>query len=63
MAMNGTCAEEWRNGPDACVGYSQDPQVGDLWPGETEADFGYPIGPNGTRDMTEQEMEDGKSYE
>lgn len=34
-----------------CPGYTQDPQVGDLWPGETEAEFGYPIGPHGTKEQ------------
>lgn len=24
-----------------CPGYQQDPQVGDLWPGETREEFGY----------------------
>lgn len=35
-----------------CEGYSQDPQVGDLWPGETEEDFGYPVSANGTREAS-----------
>lgn len=26
-----------------CPGYDQDPQVGQLWPGETSEDFGYPV--------------------
>lgn len=25
-----------------CSGWDLDPRVGDLWPGESEADFGYP---------------------
>lgn len=32
-----------------CEGYSYDPKVGDLWPGETEEEFGYPCGTDGTR--------------
>jgi hypothetical protein len=31
-----------------CDGYNQHPLVGDLWPGESEADFGYPVSDNGT---------------
>lgn len=30
-----------------CEGYNQDPQPGSLWPGETDRDFGYPVGPHG----------------
>jgi hypothetical protein len=32
-----------------CPGYTQEPCVGSLWPGESEADFGYPVGEVGTR--------------
>lgn len=32
-----------------CPGYRQEPQVGDLWPGGSEADFGYPVSDHGTR--------------
>ena len=32
-----------------CSGYYQDPQAGSLWPGESEADFGYPVGDVGIR--------------
>lgn len=35
---------------DECEGYMQDPQAGSLWPGETEAEFGYPVGPYGWRE-------------
>jgi len=31
-----------------CEGYRQPPYPGSLWPGETEADFGYPVDDNGT---------------
>lgn len=34
-----------------CAGYALDPQVGDLWPRETEEDFGYPVSANGTKDV------------
>jgi len=27
-----------------CPGYGQPPFVGSLWPGETEEQFGYPVG-------------------
>ena len=33
-----------------CPGYNQDPQPGTLWPGETEVEFGYPVGPYGWRE-------------
>jgi hypothetical protein len=33
---------------DDCPGYDQPPHVGSLWPGETDADFGYPCGDRGT---------------
>lgn len=28
---------------DECPGYRQSPKSGSLWPGESEADFGYPV--------------------
>lgn len=34
---------------DECPGYSKDPQVGSLWPNESEADFGYEVGTVGVR--------------
>lgn len=36
--------------PDECVGYELEPRVGDLWPRETEEEFGYPISADGTRE-------------
>lgn len=30
-----------------CSGYYAHPRAGTLWPGETEKDFGYPVGPYG----------------
>lgn len=33
---NGMCSRD-------CPGYDQRPYPGDLWPGETRRDFGYPI--------------------
>jgi hypothetical protein len=33
-----------------CKGYDLDPKVGDLWPGETEEEFGYPVRSDGTRE-------------
>jgi hypothetical protein len=35
---------------DDCEGYRDDPKPGSLWPGETEEDFGYPVGPNATEE-------------
>lgn len=34
-----------------CKGYYQPPYPGNLWPGETEEEFGYPVGRNGTREQ------------
>lgn len=34
-----------------CSGYASDPPAGDLWPGETAEDFGYPVSTNGTREV------------
>ena len=28
---------------DECQGYRTDPQPSELWPGESEFDFGYPV--------------------
>lgn len=36
---------------DECAGYRKPPFVGSLWPGESEADFGYPVSADGTRDV------------
>jgi len=33
---------------DLCDGYLENPRVGDLWPGETDEDFGYPCSDMGT---------------
>lgn len=33
---------------DDCTGYRQPPYPGSLWPGESESDFGYPVGDDGT---------------
>ena len=35
---------------DTCPGYHNAPLPGSLWPGETEEDFGYPIGPHGVEE-------------
>lgn len=37
---------------DECPGYDQSSHVGSLWPGETDADFGYPCGDTGTEPVT-----------
>lgn len=39
----------WSSCDDECKGYRQPPYPGSLWPGETEDDFGYPIGDAGTK--------------
>ena len=36
---------------EICEGYDKEPFVGDLWPGETEEDFGYPVSPHGTKEI------------
>ena len=42
---------------DDCAGYRQPPYVGSLWPGEREADFGYPVGTDGTVDAVDPHVE------
>ena len=37
-----------------CPGYWEDPKPGDLWPGETEEDFGFPVSSNATREPAPQ---------
>lgn len=37
--------------PELCRAYYNDPKVGDLWPGETEEDFGYPISNHGIKEV------------
>ena len=39
-----------------CPGYWQDPQVGSLWPGETDEQFGHAVGMHGSREMTPEEV-------
>ncbi len=34
---------------EACEGYDEGPHVGLLWPDESEAEFGYPVGDVGVR--------------
>jgi hypothetical protein len=33
---------------DDCVSYRDNPRPGSLWPGESEAQFGYPVGNDAT---------------
>jgi len=35
-----------------CDGYRLAPFVGSLWPGESEVDFGFPVGPDGTKEVS-----------
>ena len=37
---------------DECAGYRRSPYPGSLWPGESEADFGYAVSADGTTDAT-----------
>lgn len=37
-----------------CEGYRNPPFVGPLHPGETESDYGYPVGPYGWEERTVQ---------
>lgn len=34
-----------------CPGYYQDPLPGSLWPGESDVDFGYPVGLHGWKEI------------
>ena len=34
---------------DECSGYRQPPYPGSLWPGETEAEFGFPVSDDATK--------------
>lgn len=45
-AANSHCDHE-------CPGYNQPPLVGSLWPGETDADFGFPCSNDGTEPVNE----------
>lgn len=40
---------------DQCPAYDDDPKPGDLWPGETAEEFGYPVGANATEERSEGE--------
>jgi len=42
------CTPIWP-GEHGCPGYYEVPRSGSLWPGESEADFGYPVGDVGIR--------------
>ena len=46
------CTATWASALDGCEGYYATPFPGALWPGETEADYGYPVGRNGTREVS-----------
>ena len=35
---------------ESCEGYRREPYPGVLWPGESERDYGYPVGADGWRD-------------
>lgn len=39
---------------DDCAGYRLDPVPGDLWPGETDDNFGYPCSDHATQKVDAQ---------
>ena len=43
-----------------CPGYNEEPMPGSLWPGESEADFGYPVGPYGWKEVDANPRARGK---
>ena len=47
----------YRCQPSECEGYDEPPFPGSLWPGESEAEFGYPVGVVGTK----EELRDAKN--
>jgi hypothetical protein len=51
VMANGMC--DWE-----CPGYAKEPRVGSLWPDESEADFGYPVGAVGTRRIDDAKTKD-----
>ena len=44
---------------DDCSGYWASPFPGSLWPGETEAAFGYPVSRHGTNEATQADATKG----
>jgi hypothetical protein len=46
------CEAPFFDEPGRCTGYGQEPRVGDLWPGETQEDFGYLVSADGTKEVT-----------
>lgn len=42
------CEYHFPGDPSNCDGYNERPYAGHLWPGESEADFGYPVPNDGT---------------
>lgn len=45
---------------DDCGGYRLQPYPGSLWWGESEADFGYPVGVHGTTDAPPVPVQEGE---
>lgn len=43
-----------------CPGYYLEPHVGDLWPGESEADFGYYASNHGTQSACTVALDSGE---
>ncbi len=48
--LGGLCHDDYSR--MTCPGYWDDPKPGDLWPGETAEDFGYPCSDNATEEAT-----------
>lgn len=54
--MHGSyCTQEYIGEP-SCSGYDMEPRVGDLWPRETDEDFGFACSDVGTRPLTAEEI-------
>lgn len=44
----------WLPSGGGCIGYTEEPRVGDLWPDESERDFGYPVIAWGTKEVPDE---------
>jgi hypothetical protein len=61
---HGRSASMYSSGCDSdCEGYRSEPLPGCLWPGETDADFGYQSCTHSTRQMTAEEIAKWKEKE
>lgn len=48
IGRSGPLGASYCDDGQGCKGYRQQPYPGSLWPGESEAEFGYPVGDDGT---------------